>query len=101
MICSYKVTAKLSNVSTSEVQVNLVFNGDSPIQIIEFFNSIGPEPTFSRITVKVKNRHGHTEEGEEAYGGRLEILLFAQTQSNFAVKCLKNRGAWTMRIADG
>ena len=26
VICSYKVTAKLSNVSTSEVQVNLVFN---------------------------------------------------------------------------
>ncbi len=28
VICSYKVTAKLSNVSISEVQVNLVFNGE-------------------------------------------------------------------------
>jgi len=28
VICSYKVTAKLSNVLTSEAQVNLVFNGD-------------------------------------------------------------------------
>lgn len=43
-------------------------------------------------------RSGPSEGDEKAFRGCLEILRFTQIQSYFAVKCLKNCGASTMRI---
>jgi hypothetical protein len=75
VICSYKATAKLSNVSTSEVQVILVFNREFSHPNYRVFQQNRPKPAPPVGFVNVSYR-------DIAWSKRNEILKFEICRSD-------------------